>query len=624
MFHINHKYKYEIIFFKILILFIKIEHFSFDSCSYDAPFLKNQKCFEGYCSPQDFKDNKCSFNNTIIETQWFNNILQVSTENYSYIDIITMLNGDLLIETSSHPKRLRREFFGIKKNGRPYFMDKENKETTNRTIDTSYWRFESYIFGIKLNGTTDEEEYLVSMTKDHTNCIELYDFKNNITYEKVIKTFFFNLQVLTLRTSIIKLRTDDDYYILPICGILYSPNKSTNFYLIKFLFTSEDIVNNDPIVGKVKTASSESRTVNCFQTNKNYIICFYQNATLDYIIGVYDYDLNNKASLNIYKGSSGIDIFFKSVHFKGEVGAFGYYYYDEEKKESYLYMQFKEFNNETNSISDYFKSLSLIKVEKAGNLSNITLHNDIIKISDSKICFCVYHSSLKKFFIIIINNYYGEKIKIRYFYSNLYNLYNYRYANELEATIYNNLLALSMSFKKDGEIKKGFLLLFSYPNSTDFDVDITEELKQFKNMIINPKEKCLIENNLFGYVYYGIRIVNYTDGYQILFNGIEIGKSSDLYNCTEIELVLSKKINYPINGRIEYAMILEDNSYEKYNKFSPIIDIDYCDGGEDEKEIYNNNINKYVGRISYINIIIDSDEITYSCINDNNCEVCLT
>jgi hypothetical protein len=246
------------------------------------------------------------------------------------------------------------------------------------------------------------------------------------------------------------------------------------------------------------------------------------------------------------------------------------------------------------------------------------------KISDSKICFCVYHGNLKKFYIIIINNYYGNKIKIRYYYSNLYSLYRYRFPNELEVAIYNNLIALATSFKKDGDLRiSGFLLIFGYPNSTDFDINITEELKQFTNAIINPKEKCRIENNLFGYVYYGIRIINFSDGYQILFKGNTIEKDTDLYNCSEIELVLSKKINLPINGKIEYAMVLIDNSYDQYNKFSPIIDTSYCDGGEDEKEIYNNNINKYIGRTSYINIIINSDAITTSCTNDNNCAVCL-
>ena len=211
MAHINYKHKYLIFFFKIVILLIKIKEFFFESCDYDTPLYKGSSCIEGYCTPEQIENKVCIINNEIIETQWFNNILPVSTENYSYIDITTMLNGDLLIETSSYPRTQQREFYGLKKNGRPYFKNKENnKEIANYSMNTTSGRFESYIFGVKLNGTEDESEYLVSMTKDHANNMELYDFEKGITYEVNIKNFFFGAQTNTLSSSIIKLRTSDD------------------------------------------------------------------------------------------------------------------------------------------------------------------------------------------------------------------------------------------------------------------------------------------------------------------------------------------------------------------------------------------------------------------------------
>ena len=197
----NNKHKNILFFFKILILLIKIKEFVLDPCDYDTPLYKSSSCIEGYCTPEQIENKVCIINNEIIETQWFNNILPVSTENFSYIDITTMLNGDLLIEASSYPKTEKREFYGLKKNGRPYFKNKENKkEIANYSMNTTLGRFESYIFGIKLNGSEDEREYLVSMTKDHSNNMELYDFENGKIYEVNNKNFFFNTQTNTIRS----------------------------------------------------------------------------------------------------------------------------------------------------------------------------------------------------------------------------------------------------------------------------------------------------------------------------------------------------------------------------------------------------------------------------------------
>ena len=79
----------------------------------------------------------------------------------------------------------------------------------------------------------------------------------------------------------------------------------------------------------------------------------------------------------------------------------------------------------------------------------------------------------------------------------------------------------------------------------------------------------------------------------------------------------------PINGVIEYAMVLIEDEYDMFIQYSPIIDITYCDvNGEDEKDVFYDNQKKYEGKSSYINILIDSEAITDDC-NDINCEICL-
>ena len=259
-----------------------------------------------------------------------------------------------------------------------------------------------------------------------------------------------------MRSSVIKIKNFENNYILGIIGV---KSQISYFYLMRLIFNSKDIANINPIEKTERTISSPARTVSCFETEKNYIMCFYQNISLEYVIGVYDNNLNNKTFLTIEEdGSSNIDIFFRAIHFTGEVGAFLYYFYNGE--ESHIYIQFKQYDNITNTISDYFVSNPLIKIDKGGNLANTTLYNDIIKISDSKFCISVYYGDIKKIYIILVNNYVDEKIKIRYFYINLYNLYYYRFSVELEMSLYNNFISIVTNFKNDYESGniKGFLI----------------------------------------------------------------------------------------------------------------------------------------------------------------------
>ena len=174
--------------------------------------------------------------------------------------------------------------------------------------------------------------------------------------------------------------------------------------------------------------------------------------------------------------------------------------------------------------------------------------------------------------------------------------------------------------------QKSYLMIFSYPNSTDFDIDITENIKNFNNIEINLKEKCFINNNLFGYIFYGIKIISFNNEYIILSvnSRNEINKDTILKDEEKIELVLSQKINIPKTGLIEYAMVLTEPDYNIFNNYSPIIDKSYCDNGEGEKNFFNQKKNIYVGKTSYINVILNtnSDLLTNNCTNDEYCDIC--
>ena len=97
---------------------------------------------------------------------------------------------------------------------------------------------------------------------------------------------------------------------------------------------------------------------------------------------------------------------------------------------------------------------------------------------------------------------------------------------------------------------------------------------------------------MFGYIFYGVKIINYTEGYELLSknNITNINKEDIWIDDDQIELDLSKKINFLQNGKIEYAMILTEPDYNILDQYSPIIDNSYCDGnGTDEENSFNEN-----------------------------------
>ena len=73
---------------------------------------------------------------------------------------------------------------------------------------------------------------------------------------------------------------------------------------------------------------------------------------------VFDYDLDEKKYENLAQGNSYIDVFYKSFHFVDETGVFAYYI--DGQTNSYLYIKFKKYDSELNTISDYFSSISKI------------------------------------------------------------------------------------------------------------------------------------------------------------------------------------------------------------------------------------------------------------------------
>ena len=88
-------------------------------CNTSYPILKEDQCVLIYCTEEEYNKRICIKNNSIIKTQWLNNIILVGEKNYRYLNFITTSKNETFFETTAHPETNERIFFGIKQDGSP-------------------------------------------------------------------------------------------------------------------------------------------------------------------------------------------------------------------------------------------------------------------------------------------------------------------------------------------------------------------------------------------------------------------------------------------------------------------------------------------------------------------------
>ena len=115
-------------------------------------------------------------------------------------------------------------------------------------------------------------------------------------------------------------------------------------------------------------------------------------------------------------------------------------------------------------------------------------------------------------------------MNIRYYNIEMWNNYNIKIYSNIKANLYKNYIALSFSHcpnascsNPDNDMHYASLIIFSYANSSNNSLDIISNLYITENKIengfkINFEEKLVIENNLFGYIFKGTKIMDYTPG----------------------------------------------------------------------------------------------------------------
>ena len=608
-------------FFKILILYISVIKYCKPSCSKYSPFLKDGECLY-YCNLDEISNEMCTIDNKIVKTQWINKINYLAGTGYGYLNFAITQNQDLLVLISSFPGTNERILYGINNEGRGYFNE-EKKCTMTINDKKNLGKFESEILTFKLQSITSTKEYLLSYSKT-PQYIEFYD----ITSKKIINfaevsTFFETLNDVRQHVgAYLKLTvTNKNYYLIGLISIKYDDKgKGTPILsLIKFSITSLSSTTIKRDYSKVDTNVYDSRVVSCYELSTLYIVCFYKNTKNKYTMGVFNSNLNSQKTAELASGDNNDLKFFKCCHFNGEIGAFIYY---SNENPPHATIELKKYSN--NQITNEFSKIVFSNYEFYYNITN----NDIIKVFDKKIYFVAVSLDKTKLYVISIYNYDQQKIMKRIYEINSFAFNEFYFYNTIRIQIYNNYLAFgSNGFSTKGDSFSA-LIIFSYPNSTDINNEISEYLfnnNQIKinNIQLSLRDICNIENNIFGHILTGIiipKIYKDTNHYLALQDGTEIEEDNIIDIDEILKLMISKTDNIytEFNYGMKYACRATEPEYEEYNQYV----IESKDTGTSNKEnsFFDSQKQVYTGRYSYHYFQLSQELTEEGC--NKNCELC--
>jgi len=611
---------YIIFLFQKIFLFLNILKYCKLYCDNKTlPFLSGGVCISA-CRLEDLRNETCILDNEIIKTQWINNIIYISENGFNYINMATTQNNDLIILISSFPNSNTRILYGITKEGLGYFdgIKKYPIEINDYNVKG---RYESEIFMVKLSQISSDKEYIMSFGKILQN-IEIYDLDSKNIYFHEIDTMFYRLyQVDQLVGAYLKLTSNDyNYYLIGLLSIHYDYGVGKSILtLIKFKIDSLG-TNIGKTFSYREIDTYQSRIVSCFEISiTKHIICFYKNKYNKYTIAAFTQDLIPKTTDPFASADENTDKFFKCVNFFDEIGAFIYYSND---RTPYATLIFKKYCQNSDTITEVFSSIQFNNYLFS---YNGTL-NDFIKVDDKKIYFAAVSLDRIKLYIISIYNYDQDKFMQRIYEINSFVYNEYYFYNTIRINIFNNYLAFCLNGFVPGSISASSLIVFSYPNSTDIDNELSQYLFnnneiKINNITLEPKKLCKIENNIFGLILTGIKIIEInktSNEYLSLLNGTELTQNKFLSINDNLKLIISKNENiYNIfNYKIKYSCQATEPEYEEYNKYP----IDFEDTGTSNKENSFFEKKTYLGRYSYYYFKLNNKLTDEGC--NKECNLC--
>ena len=566
-------------------------------------------------------------------SQLLNRIIKLGDHPYRYNHFSLNSEGDLIVDTEPYPFTYARKFFGIKKNGKEYFkFDGSKNYHISRFMSYAEGRLEgeSNFIKIKSNITSlNGKEFILGISKSEYELAktELYNLKDGYILYYKTREIFGNITSNVFSIIPDPLNTDNQFnyfisFIVRQSDSKYKLNTKKVFYYINSDsdkgFVQEDLNQIDAAIQTI---------ISCFFTDNYLYICFFTNQDFNLTISVFDPLKKTTYMTNILTFSYlYVRRFYKGIHFKKEIGFFAYFIDNENRPTFSLYQTGK---NETMEV---YKSYGEIKATQ-GDYYNADLLNDLIKFNNNTVCFAS-SSEDKKTLNILVFSFYNDdnNMNVRYFFIKLWEEYKIKLFCDIKICMFNNFLSLAFSHCPQEICSEQYynyehlssLIFFNYPNSSNIEFDVIKNIypdkKDIQNDIyINFEGNLFIENNLFGYISKGTKIINYPDEIDITKDRIKIEFGTILDIGETIKLTF-KSYNFYREGNfsIEFAYVLTEPDYGTNNDNMTYFDHSIGNNITDEEQYFQKY--DYVGKYSDF-IVILSQNLTTECVKDA-CSLC--
>ena len=573
--------------------------------------------------------------------QGINHIIPLGDHPFTYARISFNSFGDMVVDTSAYYGNNKRRFFGLKKNGKYFFKDSSGLETPyfNMANDrqNSERRIEGESIFIKIgsyNPSTNGKEYLFGTAKKKDSYCEIYYFEENTFWAETTQALFGDIQSDVFSALKLPEETDSNFHYIFSFIEQKDDEEDKGYLTIRNIYFNSDSSNfyNSQLIKKIEV--SKTNIVSSFFTENKKLVTFFHKDK-KYKVIIFDESLSKDTESDICdvhdeKEDEDLNIFFKCIHFKGEIGAFIYF---KTNNDPNPFFTLKEVNSK-NKVEEYFKDDKTYTID--GDFYKNSKMNDLKKMNDYQICYVSTNEAKKKINIIIFNLYF-EKIDmlIRYYSVEINDPNIIMLFNELTSGIYNNFITIAFSHcpqepcYEPTDTHYTSIIIFNYPSSNDTTIDFVEQLyitdKNIQDdLFFDFINTMKIENNIFGYEYKGVSISN-------IPNDIYLKVDGNIINNKNILILKDQSISFSFhsndvylaeNYSIEFAFVLTEPGYEELNSYCT--KVDSLKGlSLSSRDTYSNveyEKNDYIGKTSSF-IISIKNELMTNC-EDSFCSLC--
>ena len=557
-----------------------------------------------------------------VTSQKLDNIICIGESGFAYSNFATFSNGSLIIESSKDSGTVEREFYGITKEGTPYF--KENQYHMSLNAANGDFRKEAENFVIRINDE-QKSEYLMSVGNKIN--IELYDLnQKTIISKSPVRLFLENLDTMDSQIQTGFQFYDGTYYYL-FYGYM---TLDLDFRLKKFKFTSTDLSQVNIVNNNVKINPTRGTVASCYITDNSNIVCLVMYKILlaaNFYGYVYDKDLNEQHNVffdyQAVPSGASFPYFLKCIHLKGEIGVFAFYKSEGISMSKNPIILFKIYQNK--KLEDYIPKVTLDKK----SFNKEPLFNDLIKVNENKVCFISTSENKEEMILVLLSIYGNSEVAVRYYTINIFSIYAFKFYKNLRANLYINYISFAFSFCRtsscdsDSHTHYSGFIVFNYPNGTDHSENLNDIMfsknEKIKNFTINLKEHVKIQNNIFGLITYQFELKKFINCNPIIFSS-----SQSLTDTIEEGYFLNSDENLVANSiplnkidcSINYIYHITEPDLEEYDKYP-------------NEKIYPDTYNElyfsfekntYQSRLLHFNLSIN-EELSEDC-SDRKCLVC--